>query len=382
MRVLRIRCLILLGLVTTCFGTVLAQDPGPQAELAGRVLEVGGHPGPTRIQLFTDRPMSFWAAAMEPLQGWKVPEEFIPVQAVNFEGRSTPEGKAEVKITLFRGTRRFREKEELIGTYSLSEGETVTATELAKYGFKPVPMRILTVTKDMSDLPALINLTTSIGAVAEPAVATLPTVLIKLTNSAGKNVLAVLMHSEVGDRKLNYLSAADSFAAVVMAPGAAYTQRFPADQPAPVRGPITVYIDAVIFDDGSFEGDHGAAGPYFAREMGRRYALTRIIAKLQEAADAGDEQSLDRLIHAIESYSATAPAGAVADVRNKFALDSRLDPVIERWIKAGDDLTRISVLNALQGIRSSTEGKREGYISHKLVEMIKFDEGWLARLPQ
>ncbi|HEY2847432.1 MAG TPA: hypothetical protein VGI80_06390, partial [Pyrinomonadaceae bacterium] len=147
MRDFSVRLLFLPFLIAALIGSTFGQNDNAAAEIAGLVLEVTHSAnGPTPLVLNKDRPTGFWTANIPHLKDWKPPQGFAPVQAVNFEARLTPDGKAEVRVTVFRG-QRFREREDRVATYLVSLGETVMTSDLKGYGFAPVPMKLVAVRK-------------------------------------------------------------------------------------------------------------------------------------------------------------------------------------------------------------------------------------------
>jgi hypothetical protein len=139
-------------------------------------------------------------------------------------------------------------------------------------------------------------------------------------------------------------------------------------------------VDAVIFTDGSFEGDPEWAGSFYARDVGRRYTLAKIVELMKEATQAEGSIHIERLIDRIDHERVEVPPGVLDDLHSKFPLDARRQPLIDRWLKAGGDLVKVDVLSALRSIRDSSAEKTDTGVADLVIKLTDLDEEWLARL--
>jgi hypothetical protein len=206
---------------------------------SGLVLELDTRRGqpPTQIPLSSREPNGFWGSNFDRIKGWQLPAGAKATQAVNFEARLV-DGKGQLKISVFSGSR-FREFVDLIATYSLNEGESATVTELAKYGFEPLPIRMRAVDAAIGNVPAVSTTSQSLQISVAPLAATLPAFSVRIENRSNKAVMGFSWSTSKGGKTEQTAFPRTLDGGRLMAPGQAFEREIrlhaAPDVPNPTR---------------------------------------------------------------------------------------------------------------------------------------------------
>ena len=352
----RIRSIIVALLVSILIATATVAQDKPRSSPPGSFgLE---------IAFYGDEPPAYqsvpgraWYSRFRHITSRQPAGNSLPVKAVNIVSRKENDG-VRVEVSVFLGIR-FHEKEERVGSYFLRVDEKARIDELMRLGVEPFEITLIKVPPVPPVLPSIVNKTQSLEVISiELNDTAFPSYKLKLRNNSSKPVDGLAIDVLVGDRKQLLSQPQGKEGAALIEAGEVLETNVQGVRIAlPVRNRYvpdspptqTVLIGAVVFKDGSYEGDANVVAQIRARTLGRKIRLTRVV-KLFENALA-EEASL----------------ATIAQLRQKIAsLKDRLEPA------AADEL-----LAALQTYGQISRGRMETviegaqhYIKKDLVEEI------------
>lgn len=381
MKIFPSRLFILTGLFVLGQLSIFAQNNGATGIPSGRVLEVDlqADKTPQTIALATGTPFGFWTSNIDRIKGWTLPEGAEPIQVVNFQVQLVGE-KAELKVSVFSGSR-FREKDDLIATYALTVGEFVIVKELAKYGVVPPKIRLVVVEPTIADVPLVVNETRSLTIEAAPAIGTLAIFVSKATNNSKKPVVEFAWHTMSGLKKLGAGIENDRYARPIILPGGFYEHRVGADGRETTAGTFSFSVDAVLFADGSYEGDLKAAANIKAAWYGKRDSLSRIIPILKAAVDAARARpNPPDLIARIQSDKREVLFETLEAFSREFPKDGNFPTQADPRFKAGRQIVLNEVIGGLRNLEKASLGRTDEEVNKALGTLTKYFEEWLDRI--
>lgn len=246
--------------------------------------------------------------AFQMVEGWKPKPGEVRVEGVKIFPLQQP-GPTIVRVKLIRGE--HWEVEEVVGDYPVSEKTTI-AKDMASYGIVPFEMRLVRAPATVAELPTIKNSTKSLIVGVEPATSVLPSFTATVQNSSDKAVIGFTYFTSIGANKKFSGIAKDRMGGILIAPGAVYKRTFPyptkavtestGDVPEAESG-LQLNIPAVIFSDGSYEGDPAGALRLRGGKTGEKIQLTRILDLLRSPAAANAalfERKVNELSYKIE----------------------------------------------------------------------------------
>jgi hypothetical protein len=267
------------------------------------------------ITYFKGRPLAYqkiggwaWYALFDRVADWKPKARELPVDAVQLSTRDEA-GVVKVKVTVLRG--RNHEIEDLVGEYPVGQTK-IAIQDLTRFGVVPFEVKLVRASTGVPDLPTIKNDTTSLVVSVEPANAKIPSFKARYLNSSSKPVMAVAFRTTINGATKLIGMPQEREGKILIAPGAVYghTIRYPVglitestgDLPESQRG-LQLNIMAVVFADGTYEGDKVSAARYRGYKMGEKIQLSRILALLKSPAAASSGSlgaKLDTLSYRIE----------------------------------------------------------------------------------
>jgi hypothetical protein len=299
----------------------------------GLALEIVFYPGKAPAYQPVSHPqakqLGAWYALFGHVPSGQPAADALPVKAVNILPRLEGD-TVRIDISVHLGVK-FFEREEPVATYNVRENETITVSELTRFGVVPFAIKLVRVNPMWSSPPPVVNKTDSLAVSGIEAVhSTLPSYKVTLQNLSGKNVAALGVEVHVnGHRRISSMRQGDDGKAVIEA-GATYKLYMAAANNAQMRGagytPETppnqeIVITTVVFDDGSYEGDAETAASFRAFQVGRKIQVARLVALLQQASDSTDRNgatALESLRTQVASLDNEADAAAVNELRREF----------------------------------------------------------------
>jgi hypothetical protein len=337
------------------------QEITPEQQPTGKALEVisSGPSKPALIAL-SAKSNGFWSDFPR-FTDWKLPPGEERVQAVSVYAKLVGE-KAEVSVSVFRG-KRFGETKDQIASFVLAEGESAKVSELARFGIEPCLIRMIRVEPSIANVPLIVNPVASLVAVVVPIVSTLPTFRLRLTNNSEKAILAMVWHTEARGKRLMSSLPQGKLGRALIGPNAEYQLTVDYDNPDPTAVNMSFIIEAVIYEDGSFEGDSAAASHFLEFVEGRKKALSEILPILRSEANTA-APDLAALITRID---AAGEARSSRKTREDIAFSGVLSDV----------LAALRALGAASPQATGTDGVRQA-----LLGLTTAYSEWFDRLPK
>jgi hypothetical protein len=357
------RFLVFLVLITSTFVLTNAQD---RQEPSGKTLEIQSTrtPPPGNIALFWERSNGFWAPGFPRLKDWKMPSTGDPVQALEFKARLVGD-KCELTISQFSG-KRFGANIDILARVVVVEGETFVVSELKKYGFEPVTVKMVTTPIAVGDVPIVSNPSPRLRTTVNSVVATLPAFSIKFQNDSPKDVMAIEWHTETSGRILLSSISQGKYGKALIEANGSFERIIRTQKRETDLNPVTMAIGAVIYRDGSIDGDPKAASSFLAFTEGRNMALDKIVPLFDKAieirAGLGD---LASLISDVDSLNDGSPR-----------VNGR--PSTARGIAFNDVVTE--AVGFLRRAEVDFAGKSDAEFAAALNDLAKFYREWQTRM--
>jgi len=225
-----------------------------------------------------------WFSSFGRIPNFKAPPNTPPINAVNVIHRLEKD-VLKIAISIFKG-HKFRDQEITVADFSLREGERISIKELTNFGVEPFEIAVVRVTPTVTALPSIVNRTNSLQVTGvEPIYSTLPTYKISLLNNSEKDIIAFAFEARLNNEwKLS--SGAQNFQGeTLIEPGTTYEKKIPSalqdimteDEQPSVQPEETLIILAVVFADGSYEGDAPRAARIRAFNLGNKLQLRKMI---------------------------------------------------------------------------------------------------------
>lgn len=256
----------------------------------GLALEVVSHkafpPAYTAVPGPVGKPRGAWYARFGRIEGWQLPAGHLPIRAVNILSQLSGE-EVVVTVSVLRGVE-FHDEETIVGNYELRANDRVSIKELEQFGLEPFRIAVIRVSPPTPSQPLVKSRAKSLEIVAiEPTNSTLPTYKLTLHNLSDKNISAIRFDVfDTGKISLTSMPRGEEGRPLISA-GAFYES----NQPILIRAHRTpggyapdsprlqeTIISTVVFEDGSYEGDLESAAGFKASTLGRKLALTRLLA--------------------------------------------------------------------------------------------------------
>jgi hypothetical protein len=312
------------------------------------------------------------------------------VLAVDVTAR--PDGdRVEIKVGVRVGAQHF-DRLDAVGTYYAAVGESVTASDLERFGVAPFRMKVLRIGDTSNAAPVVVNRTQSIEAVVSDFTpAPLPRGVVTLRNLSSKRVRAAELRLVVDGRDSIISFLAEGEGKMLIEPGATFDKRVGVTKGVATQTDFTpqtfesVVVASVVFDDYTYEGDVHTAARKRAMDEGERAQLPRLTALLAEAdaarATLPTAEAVRRLREKLSALDDTAPARVDAIMKSYAELKPGDRELVEAALSVAmhgarrqllDDLARFEEGTA----RTPAEGDFGAWLRAKRERL----EQWLARL--
>ncbi len=192
------------ALAICLLGVARAQDAQKPSKETGIALEVtyedGRAPSYQAVPWASAQRGWVWYGRFGRVAGWQLPAGAQPIRAV----RIVPfldEDAVRMTVSVLRGEK-FHDAEDTVGSYSARENETITILELKDFGVEPFQIKVVRVAPLAPALPAIVNHTKSLEVVGiESIVSTLPTYKVTLRSLSDKNIYAMQINVQEGDKR-------------------------------------------------------------------------------------------------------------------------------------------------------------------------------------
>jgi hypothetical protein len=235
-----------------------------------------------------------WYDGFQIVQGFQPEAGVLPVGAVKLYTREEA-GSVKVKVTILRG--RNIEFEYNVAEYTVGE-EKVALRDLARFGVIPFEVSLVRAPSTAAYMPKVNNSTRSLVVSVEPVVSNLPTYKIRVLNNSAKAVAGFSYNTWLEGRR-RFTGMPQQFDGTpLITVGNSYEKEFPyalktttestGEVPQPIEG-LELNILAVIFADGTFEGDRVEAARFRGYKLGEKIQLTRILELLRSKSAVSRE---------------------------------------------------------------------------------------------
>lgn len=250
-----------------------------------------------------------WYAGFQLVPGFKLPAGVLPVEAVKFYTRED-NGAVKLKVTILRG--KNIEFEDYVAEYTVGL-DKIAIRELANFGVVPFEVSLVRSPSTAAYLPKINNSTKSLIVSVEPVVSNMPAYKIRVLNSSAKPVAGFSYNTWLeGSRR--YTGMPQQFDGTpLITPGSSYEKVFPyalktttqstGEVPQPIEG-LQLNVVAVIFVDGTYEGDRIEAARFRGYKIGEKIQLSRILEVLHSKSAASWETlapKVDQLTYRISA---------------------------------------------------------------------------------
>lgn len=293
-------------LVASLLTAVFSQESEPPTNnLASYVLEV---------MYVRGRPLAYqriggwtWYDGFQRVAGFKLPAGVRPVEAVKLYTRQEG-GVVKVRVTILRGAN--LEYEDEVGDYTVGI-QKVTVRELANFGITPFDLSLVRAPTAVPYLPSINNSTKSLAVSVEPVANTLPAFKARFINNSAKAIGGFAYHTWLDGRRRVVGMPQRFDGSPLIIPGGSYENTFAyalqlktesdGEMPQPVQG-LQLNITAVMFTDGTWEGDRLDAAHFRGYKQGEKIQVSRILALLRsKSAESWDTlaPSVDALTYKI-----------------------------------------------------------------------------------
>ena len=232
-----------------------------------------------------------WYDGFQRTPGFTQPSGVRPVEAVKIYTREES-GKVKIRVTILTGA--DIEFEDVVSEYTVGI-DKITLGELVKFGVVPFEVGLVRAPATTAYIPKINNGTKSLVVSIDPVVANLPAYKIRVLNTSSKPVAGFSYNTFLEGRR-RYTGMPQQFDGTpLIGPGSFYEKVFPyalvsttqstGEVPPPIPG-LQLNVLAVIFTDGTYEGDRLDAVRFRGYKMGEKIQLTRILEILHSKSAA------------------------------------------------------------------------------------------------
>ena len=363
LRIVAVVALAVAGLVTGANAAGQKQDEPASTSLAIEVANLNGSPAYLPVP-------GGGSTNFRRIPSWQPPDPSLKLIDVRLGTRM--EGQAvRVTVAAFWGPR-YDDKMETVATYLIRENEKVVVRELERIGVVPYELTIVRVKPFAQRLPTVLNKTRSIEVIGiQPKAMTFPASRLSLRNVSDKKVTGLQIDLLQDNKKPAVgMPQQRGCKQPLIDAGATYEIdiHHTVTNPSDNRGRKTpegyvpeflpyVVITTVMFEDGTYEGDHVNAAAFRASERACKMQLEQVLRLLQSALEGSDQDApevIGRLKAQASSLGEDVGMAEVAEVLIEFPpfdQETRKSfyPSLEDWIKRNMDGTLHSLKRALLG---------------------------------
>lgn len=235
-----------------------------------------------------------WYGLFQRIDEWKLKTGELPINAVRILTRDEG-GVVKARVSVLRGP--HLEVEDFVAEHALSDKASIIA-DLTNFGVVPFELKLVRAPSTVAELPSIVNGTRSLLVSAEAVEAPLPSFTAKILNTSTKRVAGFGYRTLIdGVTKISGIQQRRD-GLNLFGPGVTYliTLPYPVTQTVESTGEVPqartglqFELAAVMFEDGTFEGDSRPAGMFRAYKVGEKIQLSRILNLLQSPAATSPE---------------------------------------------------------------------------------------------
>jgi hypothetical protein len=253
-----------------------------------------------------------WYEGFKRVPEWKLRPGEVAVAAVKIMVRQQDDF-IRARVTVLRG--KNHESEEFVVNYTLSPAMKTTIRELADLGIEPFEIQLVQAPATTPEPPTVVNKTKSLEVSVEPSQSILPTFTARIINNSSKPVASfTYFTSAEGKRRMSAQPSNEAGGALIK-PGESLHRifRYPMKTSTASTGEIppavpnvVLNVTAVVFSDGSYEGDEFAAANYLAANAGEKALLRRLLDLVQSKEFTNSETEVAAAIAMVNADTLTS----------------------------------------------------------------------------
>ncbi|MBP9664441.1 MAG: hypothetical protein KBD94_07435 [Pyrinomonadaceae bacterium] len=231
------------------------------------------------------------------------------IRVVKFVPREEA-GIVKIKVTAIRGVN--HEIEDLIGEYVLSE-KGILVSELTSHGIVPIELKLVRAPATVAELPTTTSSAPSFLVGVEPAAANLPSFKATFLNASAKSVFGIAFRTSISGKTQTSAMPRGWRGNMLLEPGETYERvlLYPMQSTSGSTGEVSqsrvtdLHLDlqAVVFSDGTWEGQANQASQLRAFSLGEKIQLRRLLALLRSPSAASPTLfavELERLTYKVD----------------------------------------------------------------------------------
>ena len=305
-----------------------AQEKPAKSTLSDLAIEiVGDHPRPFPVPLSKGGYTEIGPPPKRP--DWKQAQDTAPLTRVRIRPALERDG---VRITIgavFDDSEpvdapgpKYGEKEQTIASYFAQQGDTVSVSELQRFGFEPLVLKVIkykppaTAEPAPAILPEVVNELKSVAFIdLQDERPSSQSYRLTLENVAAKSIVALTIQiapgateSIEGTRQKPLVTPGGALRTIISTSGG--------DVQEPFRS--TLVIQTVLFDDDSYEGNVVTAAEMAARGRGRLIQLSRVLELLPETGRSETIKSIQELKASVERLRIDVDNSVVEELLSHF----------------------------------------------------------------
>ena len=250
-----------------------------------------------------------WYEGFRRITDWRPRPGEVPVAAVKITAKEQ-DGFIRVRVTVLRG--KNHESEDFVVSHTLWPDKKTVVQELAELGVEPFEIQLVLAPATVPEPPVIVNTTKSLEVGVEPVQSTLPAFAARIVNNSAKPVASFTYFTSVDGKKRMSAQPSNEAGGALIRPGESFERifRYPMKTSAvstgevpPALSNVVLNVTAVVFTDGSYEGDQFAAANYLAVNAGEKALLRRLLDLVQSREFTNSEPEV---VGAIRSVSVEA----------------------------------------------------------------------------
>jgi hypothetical protein len=319
--------------------------------------------GRSTHEIVIDQPRSSWTPYFPRIPSWAPPPGTLRVEAVKVVHVLTPD-RVRVDVSVLRGSP--HQKEDPVETLYVTRERPVRSERLREFGVEPVTFSLAPLKPTVLIPPQVVNKTAGLDvAHIEPVMNPKPGYRLSIRNLTTKPAVMFFLKA-YKDSQFSWskrqeqqdgsavIEPGDTF--VFTAPGSSGSTASDAGWAPPSID--TIELTAVLWDDGTFEGEPGEVEAALLSYIGRRAQLDRVVAMMQRV---GESLAAPDAKARLKAHFETLPvrvdsatrAEALARLESVVATPS---PNFERMMEAVQAYVRTNVLKDLESAPSASDG--------------------------
>jgi hypothetical protein len=276
------------------------------------------------------------------------------------------------------GSRPNSVRELPVGNYVIHAGESATVSQLARFGLQPVGLKLVTAKPPEAAQPEIVNNTSSIAVGEVDQDRAEYKLLVRNTSELLVHAIAVSVFDGAGRCKVHAQSGIyggfidpggtrelhlsfpvagededvetpDGESCVEGAPGVDGPR---SESGSRAAGTPRIVIEAVDFEDGSYDGNEGKAALLEAERLGHEFERARIVAAVEKKLSSPDPDGMAKLASAqleVSALSDSADPASVKSIMDRFSpVPASTEASIEYHFQGGLLFEKTMFLNNLK----------------------------------